>query len=184
LPDVVAAFVEWLVKSSGWTVTERERPEERVAIRARHVCLLFRRFRSFFTDVTHPYVRALEGRHLPHLLVGGSSFHRREEVEALRNALGAIERPDDELALFATLRGPLFALDDGALLAFRVRFGSLHPFRAVPDDLAGGLREVADALAVLRELHRGRNRRPIADTIGRLLGATRAHAGLAIWPTG
>jgi ATP-dependent helicase/nuclease subunit A len=33
-------------------------------------------------------------------------------------------------------------------------------------------------------LHRGRNGRPIADTVSRLLQATRAHAGFAIWPTG
>src|SRR4029077_17626831 len=46
------------------------------------------------------------------------------------------------------------------------------------------LREVASALAMLRDLHRERNRRPLADTIGRLLSATRAHAGIAIWPTG
>ena len=37
---------------------------------------------------------------------------------------------------------------------------------------------------MLADLHRGRNRRPIADTIGQLLEATRAHAALAIWPTG
>src|SRR5881296_1294691 len=184
LPDAVAAFVEWLVRESGWTVTERERPGERVPLRARHVCLLFRRFRSFRTDVTHPYVRALEARHLPHLLVGGTSFHRREEVEAIRNALAAIERPEDELAVFATLRGPLFVLGDAALLAFRERQGSLHAFRPVPAELPDPLREVAGALGTLRDLHRGRNRRPIADTIGRLLAATRAHAGLAIWPTG
>src|SRR5881296_1565812 len=184
LPDAVAAFVEWLVRGSGWTVTERERPAERVPLRARHVCLLFRRFRSFRTDETHPYVRALEARHLPHLLVGGTSFHRREEVEAIRNALAAIERPEDELAVFATLRGPLFVLGDAALLAFRERQGSLHAFRPVPAELPDPLREVAGALGTLRDLHRGRNRRPIADTIGRLLAATRAHAGLAIWPTG
>ena len=184
LPDAVAAFVEWLVRGSGWTVTERERPAERVPLRARHVCLLFRRFRSFRTDVTHPYVRALEARHLPHLLVGGTSFHRREEVEAIRNALAAIERPEDELAVFATLRGPLFALGDAALLAFRERCRTLHSFRPLPADLPPELQEVADALAVLRDLHRGRNRRPISDTIGRLLAATRAPAGLAIWPTG
>src|SRR5881296_3620530 len=184
LPDAVAAFVEWLVRESGWTVTERERPGERVPLRARHVCLLFRRFRSFRTDVTHPYVRALEARHLPHLLVGGTSFHRREEVEAIRNALAAIERPEDELAVFATLRGPLFALGDAALLAFRERCRTLHSFRPLPADLPPELQEVADALAVLRDLHRGRNRRPISDTIGRLLAATRAPAGIAIWPTG
>ena len=63
-------------------------------------------------------LRALEARHIAHVLVKGGSFNEREEVEALRNALGAIERPDDELAVFATLRGPLFALDDGALLRF------------------------------------------------------------------
>ena len=184
LPDVIAAFVQWLVEKSGWTVTERERPTERVPVRPRHVCLLFRRFRAYLSDVTRPYVRALEARHLPHLLVGGTSFHVREEVEAIRNALAAIERPEDELAVFATLHGPFFALGDGALLAFRERYRSLNPFREVPDDAPASLREVGDALAVLRNLHRGRNRRPIADTIGQLLGATRAHAGLAVWPTG
>jgi ATP-dependent exoDNAse (exonuclease V) beta subunit len=62
--------------------------------------------------------------------------------------------------------------------------GSLHPFRRVPDDLPEALGEVTDALAILRDLHVRRNRRPFAETIGRLLAATRAHAGLAIWPTG
>jgi ATP-dependent exoDNAse (exonuclease V) beta subunit len=184
LPDAVGAFVDWLVRESGWTVTERGRREERVAIAPHHVCLLFRRFRSYDRDVSRPYVRALEARHLPHVLVGGSSFHEREEVEAIRNALAAIERPDDDFSLFATLRGPLFSLGDGALLAFRDRFSTLHPFRLLPPDLPPPLAEVAEALAVLRDLHRERNRRPIADTLARLLAATRAHAGLAIWPTG
>src|SRR5262245_3168497 len=184
LPDVIAAFVQWMVEKSGWMVTERERPTERVPVRPRHICLLFRRFRAYLSDVTRPYVRALEARHLPHLLVGGTSFHVREEVEAIRNALAAIERPEDELAVFATLHGPLFALSDGALLAFRPRYRTLDPFFTVPRDAPAALAEVGTALGVLRALHRGRNRRPIADTIGRLLAATRAHAGLAIWPTG
>ena len=146
--------------------------------------LLFRRFRSYNTDVTRPYVRALEARRLPHLLVGGTGFHTREEVEAVRNALGAIERPDDELAVFATLKGPLFALSDSQLLAYRDRCRSLHPFKKPPEDLPEALVEVVDVLTILRELHRGRNRRPIADTIGRLLATTRAHAGFANWSTG
>ena len=45
-------------------------------------------------------------------------------------------------------------------------------------------RAVADALSVLGELHRFRNRRPIADTLGRLFDATRAHAGLAMGHAG
>ena len=36
-------------------------------------------------DVTRPYIRALEARHLPHVLVKGGSFNEREEVEAMRN---------------------------------------------------------------------------------------------------
>ena len=184
LPEAVAAFVDWLVNQSGWRVTEREHPNVRVPIEARHICLLFRRFRGYFADITKPYVRALEDRRVPHLLVGGSSFHSREEVEALRNALTAIEWPDDELAVFATLRGPLFAFTDSELLSYRSRCTALHPFRKVPDDLPEALSEVVDGLAILRELHRHRNRRPIAETIVTLLATTRAHAGFANWPTG
>ena len=184
LPDVIAAWIDWVVNKSGWTVTERERPDDPIPIEPRHFCLLFRRFNSFTGDVTRRYVSALEARRLPHLLVGGSSFHEREEVEAMRNALAAIERPDDELAVFATLRGPLLAISDAALLAWRDRVGGLHPFRPAPDDLPAALSEVRDAFELLRDLHRGRNRRPVADTMARLLEATRAHGALAIWPTG
>jgi len=183
-PDGIAAFVDWLVRESGWTVTERQDPATRVPIQPRHVCLLFRRFRSFAADVTRPYVRALEARRLPHLLVGGSGFHAREEIEAIRNTLSAIERPDDELAVFAALRGPLFALTDAQLLAYRSAQATLHPFKQPPEEMTDAAAEVAAALAVLRDLHRGRNRRPIADTIGRLLATTRAHAGFANWSTG
>jgi hypothetical protein len=56
---------------------------------------------------------------IPHVLVGGRSPRDREEIIALRHALVAIEWPGSELRVFATLRGPLFALGDEALLAFR-----------------------------------------------------------------
>jgi ATP-dependent exoDNAse (exonuclease V) beta subunit len=189
-PDAVGAFVAWLVNESGWTVEEEGGT---VAVRPRHIAILFRRFRAFRTDVTRPYVRALEGRRIPHVLVGGRSFHDREEVIALRNALTAIEWPDDELRVFATVRGPFFALGDEALLAFRQHVESdgalktrrLHPMypvdRAALDPVAI---EVADALAILRRLHTGRNHRPIAETVTMLLEAVRAHAGIALWPTG
>ena len=186
LPDAIGAFVKWLITDSKWTVTERESPRERFPIRPRHICVLFRRFTSYGRDVTRGYVRALEARHIAHVLVRGGSFNEREEVLAIRNALAAIERPDDTLAVFATLRGPLFAVSDGALLEFRETFGNLHPFFKLPNDgpAPGHLRDLCDALAVLRDLHRGRNRRSIADTIAQLLARTRAHAGIAIWPTG
>ncbi|HSP97091.1 MAG TPA: UvrD-helicase domain-containing protein [Candidatus Dormibacteraeota bacterium] len=183
LPDAVAAFLEWLF-ASGWTVSERERPGTPVPLAPRHVCLLFRRFDSFFAgDITRGYVRALEARGISHLLVGGKSFHVREEVETMRAALAAIEWPQDELSLYATLRGSLFAISDEALFLYRQAHRALHPFR-IAAELPAALAPIGEALALLGDLHRGRNRRPVADTIARLLDATRAHAGFALRPSG
>jgi ATP-dependent exoDNAse (exonuclease V) beta subunit len=190
LPNAVGAFISWLTNESGWTVEE---DGNQVAIGPRHVCILFRRFRAFSRDVTRPYVRALESRQIPHVLVGGRSLHEREEIIALRNALTAIEWPDDELEVFATLRGPFFALSDEALLAFRqyrsadgaLQIRRLHPMHSIDrSQLDAIAQEVADALAVLAQLHIGRNHRPIAQTIMMLLDAVRAHAGIALWPNG
>jgi ATP-dependent exoDNAse (exonuclease V) beta subunit len=183
LPDAVGAFVAWLCGESGFTVTERDRPGERIPVRPRHVCLLFRQFQSFGEDLTRDYAHALDARGIPHLLVGGRSFHDREEVEALRTALAAVEWPDDELSVFATLHGSLFAVGDETLFAYRARFGRLHPFR-IPEEMPPDLAPVGEALAVLRDLHRARNRRPVAETVARLLEVTRAHAGFVLRPSG
>jgi len=200
LPDAVGAFVAWLTDGrNGWQVTDEraEGGERRVPIQPRHVAVLFRRFVSFGEDVTRRYVDALEARGVPHLLVGGKAFHGREEVETIRAALAAIEWPDDELSVFATLKGSLFAIDDEQLLEFRHRFGAFHPFR-IPRELGGNggqelaltaeptahLVPIAGALRLLQQLHRGRNYRPVADTIHRLIAETRAHVGFILRPAG
>ncbi len=205
-PHAVGAFLDWLLHESGWTLLTAAGPRP---ITTRDVCLMFRRFQSFGSDLTRPYVTALEARQIPHVLVGGRSFHEREEAIAIRAALSAIEWPDDELSVYATLRGPLFAFHDEDLVAFKHVFGPLYPLGylagaplvpkpkphapgSVPVDpdpataveVVERFREVADALALLGELNSERNRRPIADTLGRLLAATRAHAGFAMWPAG
>jgi ATP-dependent exoDNAse (exonuclease V) beta subunit len=186
LPDAVGAFVDWVLTKSGWTVTEKTTRDElpiQVPVQARHVCILFRRFLQFGNDVTRPYVDALEARGVRHLLVGGKSFHDREEVETIRAALAAIEWPDDELSVFATLRGALFAIDDETLLEYRQRRHTLHPFR-IADDATDEERPIVDALRLLRRLHTGRNYRQVADTITQLLNATRAHVGFALRTAG
>ena len=195
LPAAVAAFVDWVVRESGWKVTERTGAEP-VPVAAKHVCLLFRRFVSWQADVTRQYVAALEGRGIPHVLVGGRAFHEREEIEAIRAALAAIEWPDDELSVFATLRGPLFAIGDEELLDWAYRFGSqtpkgfkrqlFHPYRVPPlfaSDTPAEiehLRPIAGALAVLKRLHTGRNYVPVSQTLHQLLAATRAHVAFAL----
>jgi ATP-dependent exoDNAse (exonuclease V) beta subunit len=184
LPDAVGAYIEWLVTKSGWTVTERPNAEKRVPLEARHVCILFRRFVSYGEDVTRPYVDALDARGIKHLLVGGKAFHDREEIETLRAALMAIEWPDDQLSVFATLRGALFAIGDEELLEYHhLCGGRFHPFR-IPTSIPKGLEPIRDALAELAALHRQRNHRPIADTIGMLIERTRAHVGFVLRPGG
>jgi ATP-dependent exoDNAse (exonuclease V) beta subunit len=222
LPDAVGAFVHWLIAQSGWTVTERDGGERRVPVQARHVCLLFRRVDTrdwasgAMVDMTRPYVQALESRGIPHVLVGGKSFHEREEVETLRTALAAVEWPDDELSVFGTLRGAFFAIDDESLFAYRQRVGRLQPFQrpspapspspsaspspspsesesdsesgagveARQDAQAERFKPIVEALDILRELHVRRNYRPVAETIARLLDASRAHVAFALRPSG
>jgi ATP-dependent exoDNAse (exonuclease V) beta subunit len=183
IPDAVGAFIDWLLNDSGWKVTERG-GDEPVAVAAKHVCLLFRRFLSFGEDMTQPYVRALEARGVHHVLVGGKTFHEREEVETIRAALAAIEWPDDELSVFATLRGALFAIGDEELLEWKLAsrqdgFGALHPFR-IPQSIPPHLSPIAQSLQVLQQLHRRRNYVPVAETIQDLLNASRAHVGLVL----
>jgi ATP-dependent helicase/nuclease subunit A len=184
LPEATAAFVHWLIHESGWKVTESRRPEERIPVAARHVCLLFRRLESWGDDVARDYVTALEARDVPHLLVGGKSFHEREEVQTMRAALAAIEWPDDELSVFAALKGSLFAINDEALLEYRYRRGHLHPFRMPKEGVTARLQPIVQGLEILKDLHRNRNYRPVAETIARLLESTRAHAGFVLRPSG
>ena len=136
-PDAVAAFVDHLVTTSGWQVTERG-GDARVPVAPRHICLMFRRFQSYGRDLTRAYVRALEARGIPHVLMGGRSFHEREEILAARNALGAIEWPGDEMSVYATLKGPFFAFHDEDIIAFKQAHGRLHPLGWLdPERIAG-----------------------------------------------
>jgi len=183
LPDAVGAYVEWLVTQSGWTVTERRDSSTRVKLESRHICLLFRRFVSYGEDITRAYVDALEARGVKHLLVGGRAFHGREEIETLRAALMAIEWPDDQLSVFATLHGALFAIGDEELLEYHHHAGSFHPFR-IPETLPTGLEPIREALTCLANWHRRRNRRPVAETISDVLGTTRAHVSFVLRPGG
>ncbi len=172
LPDAIAAFIAWLVNDSQW------------GFRARDVAVLFRRRTQAGSDLTREYARALEARGLPHLLAGSKSFHRREEVETLRAGLAAIEWPDDELSVFATLKGSLFAIRDEVLLRYRHERGRLYTFHKLEAPTDPDFIQVEEALALLGELHRARNRRPFAATINALLEATRAHAGFVLRPGG
>ncbi len=182
-PTAVAAYVAWLIEESGWTVGDPDDEGARIPIQPRHICLLFRRFLAWGRDTTRPFVEALEDRGIAHLLVGGRSFHQREEVETLSAALTAIEWPDDELAVYATLKGALFSLSDETLYRWRCKLGAIHPFRH-PESVEEELEDMAGALAFLADLHRRRNHIPVVQTVQQLLNHTRAHAGFVLRPSG
>jgi ATP-dependent exoDNAse (exonuclease V) beta subunit len=182
LPETIGGFIEWMVRQSGWTVEEGD---QRVPVAPRHVCLLFRKTSGWFDgDITRAYTQALEARGIPHLLVGGKTFHSREEIETLRAALAAVEWPDDELSVYATLRGSLFAIPDEVLLEYRDAHGRLHPFRQPKVEIPERMRPIMEVLELLRTLHRARNQIPVAATVDRLLCAARAHAALVLRPSG
>ncbi|HEY1754827.1 MAG TPA: UvrD-helicase domain-containing protein [Bryobacteraceae bacterium] len=169
LPEAIAAFIAWMTSDQcKWGYRERD------------IAVLFRKRNYGKVDLTREVVRALEARGVPHLLAGSKSFHRREEVETLRAALTAIEWPDDELNVFATLKGSLFAISDEALLLYRTAHGRLYPLHKEPSKYP----EIDEALELLAKLHRGRNYRPFAATVNELLEATRAHAGFLLRPGG
>jgi ATP-dependent helicase/nuclease subunit A len=168
LPDAIAAFIAWLLEQNGWEY------------QARDIAVLFRRRTQGGVDLTREYARALEARGVPHLLAGSKSFHRREEVETLRAALTAVEWPEDELNVYATLKGSLFAITDETLFLYRHHHGRLNPFHKESSEFPA----VDEALALLADLHRQRNRRPFAATVNALLEATRAHAGFLLRPGG
>ncbi|MBI4904687.1 MAG: UvrD-helicase domain-containing protein [Acidobacteria bacterium] len=183
LPDAITGFVEWLIRSSNWRVWDPGDKELR-PIRSGDICILFRRFTNFFKDITRDYVRSLEDRGIPHLLVGSKTFHEREEIDTMRAALTAIEWPEDELAVFATLKGALFAIPDAVLLRFRAGHGKLDPLGDLAEDLHADFQDVKTALAILRDLHAQRNQRPIAETVYLLLESTRSWAAFASRPAG
>jgi ATP-dependent exoDNAse (exonuclease V) beta subunit len=180
-PDAVGGFVDWLINESSWSVLDPE-TKQFTKVEPGHICILFRNFTDYRgRDMTKEYVRSLESRSVPHVLVGSKSFQGREETLVLRAALRAIEWPEDSLSVYATLRGTLFSFSDETLLLFRDATGSLpHPLRPLPEELDPTFEPIRDALKHLANLHDLRNSRPVASTLNILLEHVRAHAGFAL----
>ena len=187
LPDAVGGVrrAGWSTES-GWTVTERERPGERSARggapRLPALPPLHRVAATTSRGRTSRRSRRAASRTCSSAASRSTSAKRSR---ALRTALAAIEWPDDELAVYATLRGPLFALGDEALLEFRERVARLHPFRMPPRSAEIGQARAAPApwrtaSRLLGELHRRRNRRPVEDTVAALLDGDARARGVRI----
>ena len=181
LPDAVGAFVDWLVHESGWRVTERQAPRTPVPVQPGHVCLLFRRFVSFGTDVTRAVCgRARSARRPPPAGRRPGVSRSRGDRDAARGAGG--DRVAGRRAV-GVCDAPRRAVRDRRRGAARVPPPVPRgPFTrsGCPPICPAHLEPIGDTLRVLARLHERRNRRPVAETIGRLLDATRAHVGFAL----
>lgn len=94
------------------------------------------------------YARALEERGIPFEISGGDAFKSEDDLATLVMALRAVADPDDPVPLVATLRGPLFGVDDRALFLFKTAGGRFQFTRRTP---AGTDLRIEDAFAALRE---------------------------------
>lgn len=177
-PIAVAGFIHWLLKSSGWQMTGKDGMSRPIS--ENDICILFRRFTA---DATRGYVHSLECREIAHVLIGSKSLHEREEVMTLCAALKCIEHPDDELNLYATLRGALFAIEDADLFLYKQQHRFLS-YTRIPTEHDEPAAKIITALHVLADLHKTRNHYPIAATISRLMERTRAHVSFALRPGG
>lgn len=184
LPTTIGRWIGWLIQESGWQVRDVHDRGRLVPVEPRHICVLFRKMNDYGSDATTEYVRVLEELEIPYAVTGNREFLGREEVLALVAALEAIEWPDDELAVYATLKGPFFGFADDVLFWYREQEGSLHPLRPRKEHTDNELAGVASALALLEQLHRRRNRRPASVTLNEFLNGTRAHASVALWNGG
>ncbi len=188
-PGAVARFVRGLI-DSGFRVSPADGASPR-PVEPSDICLLFRRFRNYGRLVPQPYADALRDFGVSHSLAAVQTYIGSAELSLLRAALTAIEFPEDELSVYAALRGPLFAIPDQDLFLFRERHPEirLHPARArllgLDDESAASSgtmdRTIRDGLAFLYRLHRRRTHQPIAVTLQELLGRHRAETGFAFW---
>jgi ATP-dependent helicase/nuclease subunit A len=122
------------------------------------------------------YARELELRGVPYEIAGGGAFSESEDLRDLLPLLEAIVDPDDPVSLAATLRGPLFGVDDDALYRFHRAGGRFHLFVPPP---AGTDERILRAIDVLKESFDLSRRLPPAAALARIAGnvGVIAHGG-------
>ena len=116
------------------------------------------------------YEEALKERGIPYRLEGGKEFYLRQEVRSLLCCLKAFDDPADAISLVAALRSPFFGFSDEEIFLFTAS-GNRLSYLQPPEEEAEGFSE---ALSLLKELHGGRNSRPISATVSDLLSRTKA----------
>jgi ATP-dependent helicase/nuclease subunit A len=111
----------------------------------------------------------LEALNIPIEVSGAGAFGESAEVAALTVLLRALSDPQDQLALIAVLRGPLFGISDRELFAYKQSGGWFSIFSEGPKASSG---PVVAALAALRQYYRWTRILPAAAALDRILEHT------------
>ncbi len=145
-----------------------------------------------------PYAAALEALNIPTEVSGAGAFGESREVEAITRLLRALADPQDQLALVAVLRGPLFGISDAELFAFKQSGGrfTIHQYVAAEnvaaENVAADLQvrdtappdPVRTALDSLHHYYRWTRVLPTSAALERILEATGYLALAATTPGG
>jgi ATP-dependent helicase/nuclease subunit A len=127
------------------------------------------------------YGRALEQLGVPYDITGAGSLRASSELRGLVDALEAVLRPDDPVALAAYLRGLVVGLGDDELYRLRKAGWACRWNADPPDGVPAATRDrLARALSRLRDLRRDLHDRPPAAALERFVEAT----GLAAMAAG
>ena len=128
------------------------------------------------------YEEVFKAADLPYVTVAGKGYFDRAEVWDLLHLLRALHNPADDLALAVTLRSPLFAFSDDALLALRLvtdesgtplpLWDVLHQPEGVPLFPAAEADALDFAVATLDDLRGVAGRASIAELLTRALDRT------------
>ena len=110
------------------------------------------------------YAEALEQRGVPFEIAGGDAFKGEEDLAVFVTAIRAIADPDDPVSLVATLRGPLFGVDDRALYLFRKSGGRFAFDSSLPPEADP---RIERAFALLEEGQRLSETLPAAAAVTR-----------------
>ncbi|MDA0270407.1 MAG: UvrD-helicase domain-containing protein [Chloroflexi bacterium] len=173
--DIIAEEIARLLAEGRPVWSKRERAYR--PIQHGDIAILLRRFTNVYL-----FEQALEARDIPSATPSGSGFFQRSETVDLGNLLRWLAEPDDEIALMAVLRSPMFILGDDTLAALRGQ-GRARFIRALADPPAGleadEAARCAFALDVLGDLRRRTHSASAADLLEEALERTGYEASWA-----
>ena len=147
----------------GWTVRDRASGLTRPATYGDAVVLLPRR------TALDIYLDAFRRAGVPTRAEGGRSFFQRQEVRDLASTLQSMDDPLDQIALVAALRSSAFGCSDEEIY-LHYAAGNRLDYRL---DHTGSPESVAEAMAMLRDLHDLRSRVSLAQLVRVTLERTR-----------